>query len=56
VDSTDERDAFRWSGSGVDEQATDVKTGKVVVKVDSQYFRPAEVECVLMSFVSFWLY
>ncbi|KAK7007710.1 GDP-mannose 4,6-dehydratase [Favolaschia claudopus] len=33
-----------WSGSGVDEEATDVKTGKVVVKVDPQYFRPAEVE------------
>lgn len=33
-----------WSGSGVDEEARDVKTGKVVVKVDPQYFRPAEVE------------
>ncbi|KAJ4476189.1 GDP-mannose 4,6-dehydratase [Lentinula aciculospora] len=33
-----------WSGSGVDEEAKDIKTGKVVVKVDPQYFRPAEVE------------
>ncbi|KAJ3716218.1 GDP-mannose 4,6-dehydratase [Lentinula raphanica] len=36
-----------WSGSGVDEEARDVKTGKVVVKVDPQYFRPAEVELLL---------
>ncbi|KAJ3744266.1 GDP-mannose 4,6-dehydratase [Lentinula detonsa] len=36
-----------WSGSGVDEEARDVKTGKVVVKVDPQYFRPAEVDLLL---------
>ncbi|KAE9407675.1 GDP-mannose 4,6-dehydratase [Gymnopus androsaceus JB14] len=29
------------------EEARDVKTGKVVVKVDPQYFRPAEVELLL---------
>ncbi|KAF9061209.1 GDP-mannose 4,6-dehydratase [Rhodocollybia butyracea] len=33
-----------WSGSGVDEEAKDISTGKVVVKIDPQYFRPAEVE------------
>ncbi|KAJ7052807.1 hypothetical protein C8F01DRAFT_1212350 [Mycena amicta] len=38
---------LEWSGSGVDEQATDKKTGKVVVKIDPQYFRPAEVELLL---------
>ncbi|KAJ7481473.1 hypothetical protein FB451DRAFT_1236162 [Mycena latifolia] len=38
---------LKWSGSGVDEQAVDVKTGNVVVKVDAQYFRPAEVELLL---------
>ncbi|KAG5335578.1 hypothetical protein C0989_000967 [Termitomyces sp. Mn162] len=38
---------LEWSGSGVDEQAIDVKTGKVVVKVDPQYFRPAEVDLLL---------
>jgi GDPmannose 4,6-dehydratase len=32
-----------------------VKTGDVVVKVDAQYFRPAEVECVLIYFSSFYL-
>lgn len=30
----------------MNEQAIDVKTRRVVVKVDPQYFRPAEVECV----------
>ncbi|KAF8233591.1 GDP-mannose 4,6-dehydratase [Tricholoma matsutake] len=38
---------LKWSGQGVDEQAIDVKTGKVVVKVDSGYFRPAEVDLLL---------
>ncbi|KAH7873869.1 GDP-mannose 4,6-dehydratase [Lentinula edodes] len=36
-----------WSGSGLDEEARDVNTGKVVVKIDPQYFRPAEVELLL---------
>jgi GDPmannose 4,6-dehydratase len=35
-----------WSGSGVDEKAVD-KDGKVVVAVDSRYFRPTEVETLL---------
>ncbi|KAJ7507170.1 hypothetical protein B0H11DRAFT_1970565 [Mycena galericulata] len=38
---------LKWSGSGVEEQAVDTKTGNVVVKVDAQYFRPAEVELLL---------
>jgi len=38
---------LRWEGKGVDEQATDIKTGKVVVKVDPSYFRPAEVDLLL---------
>lgn len=36
----------RWRGSGVQEEGFDEKTGKVVVKVDPRYFRPAEVELV----------
>jgi GDPmannose 4,6-dehydratase len=36
-----------WQGSGVDEVATDVATGKVLVKIDPRYFRPAEVELLL---------
>ncbi|KAG6840302.1 hypothetical protein C0991_007663 [Blastosporella zonata] len=35
------------SVKGVNEQAIDVKTGKAVVKVDPQYFRPAEVDLLL---------
>lgn len=35
-----------WSGSGVNEKATDEK-GNVVVQVDPKYFRPAEVETLL---------
>ena len=33
-----------WKGSGVDEKGYDVKTGKVIVNVNSKYFRPAEVD------------
>lgn len=33
-----------FSGSGVDEIGKDRKTGKVLVRVDPQYFRPSEVE------------
>ena len=36
----------RWEGSGVDEHAINISNGKVVVKVDPSYFRPAEVEYV----------
>ena len=36
----------RWEGSGVDEHAINIGNGKVVVRVDPAYFRPAEVECV----------
>ncbi|MEW5755435.1 MAG: GDP-mannose 4,6-dehydratase [Pseudomonadota bacterium] len=33
-----------WRGVGVGEKGVDSKTGKVLVEVDSRYFRPAEVE------------
>lgn len=36
-----------WSGEGIDEQATDKATGRVVVKVNPKFFRPAEVELLL---------
>jgi GDPmannose 4,6-dehydratase len=35
-----------WSGSGVDEKATD-ENGRVIVAVDPRYFRPTEVETLL---------
>ncbi len=36
-----------WSGNGVDETGTDTNTGHVVVKIDSRYFRPTEVDTLL---------
>ncbi|MFY8105564.1 MAG: GDP-mannose 4,6-dehydratase, partial [Elstera sp.] len=36
-----------WTGSGVDEVGTDAKSGKVLVKIDPRYFRPAEVDLLL---------
>ncbi|MCS2583378.1 GDP-mannose 4,6-dehydratase [Bacteroides sp. BFG-551] len=38
---------FHWEGKSVDEKGIDESTGKVVVEVDSKYFRPAEVEQLL---------
>jgi GDPmannose 4,6-dehydratase len=35
-----------WEGSGVDEHGVDRATGKVAVRVNPQFFRPAEVEVV----------
>ena len=36
-----------WQGKGENEIGIDTKTGRVVVRVDSRYFRPAEVETLL---------
>jgi GDPmannose 4,6-dehydratase len=38
---------IEWRGSGLDEIGIDKVTGKIIVKVDSKYFRPAEVETLL---------
>ena len=38
---------LEWSGSGVDEVAINTNTGKVVVKINPVYYRPAEVELLL---------
>ena len=38
---------IEWNGEGVNETGTDKATGKVVVKVNPQFFRPAEVELLL---------
>jgi GDPmannose 4,6-dehydratase len=38
---------IQWRGTGEDEEGVDTKTGKVVVKVDPKYFRPAEVDLLL---------
>ena len=38
---------LEWKGEGVDEKGIDKETGKVLVEVDPQYFRPAEVDILL---------
>ena len=39
--------SIEWSGEGLDEIGIDKNTGKVVIKVNPKYFRPAEVETLL---------
>lgn len=36
-----------WQGEGVDEIGVNIQTGDTIVKIDSDYFRPAEVELLL---------
>ena len=38
---------IQWEGEGIDEKGIDAYSGKVLVEVDSKYFRPAEVEQLL---------
>ena len=48
------REAFRqvgydieFTGHGINEVGRDARTGKVLIQVDPQYFRPAEVDLLL---------
>ena len=36
-----------WSGSGLEERGTDKATGKVVVEIAPEFFRPAEVDLLI---------
>jgi GDPmannose 4,6-dehydratase len=36
-----------WQGAGVDEKGVDSRTGKVVIEIDPEYFRPTEVDQLL---------
>ena len=38
---------IEWQGEGIEEKGIDKATGKVVVAVDPQYFRPTEVDLLL---------
>ncbi len=38
---------LRWEGKGLDEKGIDIATGRVLVEVDSRFFRPADVEELL---------
>lgn len=39
--------SIEWSGTGVDEVGKDKVTGKVIVKINKDFFRPAEVDILL---------
>lgn len=36
-----------WSGKGIDEIGSDKKTGKILVKINKNFFRPAEVDILI---------
>ena len=36
-----------WKGFGIEEKGIDQETGRVLVEIDKQYFRPSEVELLL---------
>jgi GDPmannose 4,6-dehydratase len=38
---------LEWKGTGIDETATDIKSGKTVVKVNPKFYRPAEVDLLI---------
>jgi GDPmannose 4,6-dehydratase len=38
---------LEWRGEGEGEEGVDPKTGKVLVRVNPRFFRPAEVELLL---------
>lgn len=38
---------IHWDGSGIDEKGYDTKTGKVIVSVNPQWFRPTDVDNLL---------
>ena len=39
--------SVEWRGKGIDEEAVDRRTGKVLVKIDARYYRPTEVDSLL---------
>jgi GDPmannose 4,6-dehydratase len=36
-----------WTGSGIDEIGTDLYTGRVIVRINPEFYRPAEVDLLL---------
>lgn len=38
---------IQWEGKGVEEKGYDVKTGKCIIAIEPNYFRPTEVETLL---------
>ena len=38
---------LEWRGEGLEEEAIDKKTGNVIIRIDENYFRPAEVDLLI---------
>lgn len=38
---------IEWSGQGIDEVGTDIYTGRIIVKINPAFYRPAEVDLLL---------
>ncbi|MFC1741101.1 GDP-mannose 4,6-dehydratase [Nanoarchaeota archaeon] len=38
---------IKWEGTGIEEKGLDKNTGRVLVEIDSRYFRPTEVDILL---------
>jgi GDPmannose 4,6-dehydratase len=39
--------SIEWRGQGIEETGIDRKSGKTVVRIDPQYFRPTEVDLLI---------
>ena len=39
--------SINWRGKGIEETGVDAQSGRVLVEVDSRYFRPTEVDALL---------
>lgn len=39
--------SIAWKGKGIKEKGIDEKTDKIIIEIDSKYFRPAEVDLLL---------
>ena len=39
--------SITWKGRGIDEKGIDETTGRVLIEIDTRYFRPAEVDLLL---------
>lgn len=40
---------IEWSGSGFEEKAVDTQTGKTIIRINPQFYRPAEVDLLIGS-------
>ena len=38
---------YKWVGQGMNERAINKKNGKTIIKIDKEFFRPAEVDLLI---------